>query len=145
MARKNNVPSDNIASFLNFCRDIQDTYNDAFNRVNVLDKATQDLLHQIELGSSKDRDKAATQLAHVRRERRQYKDIVDNCEPFINFITDKTQKYDVPYMLRKLSECLGEVRKRERSKSNRAYMPRVIKQLDFVNYSADTEVEQNVE
>ena len=84
-------------------------------------------------------------FAHVRRERRQYKDIVDNCEPFINFITDKTQKYDVPYMLRKLSECLGEVRKRERSKSNRVYIPKVVKHLEFVDYNADMGVNQDVE
>ena len=89
MKKKDGLFSEKIADFLNFQRKAESDYSNAVEMVAILDKATQDILHQIELGSAKDRDKAATQLAHVRRERRKYKDIADNYEPFINLITDK--------------------------------------------------------
>ena len=61
------------------------------------DKATQDLLHQLELGDYKDRGRIATQLAHIRRDRRYYKDIEEekavsilNSEAFAELIQNKT-------------------------------------------------------
>lgn len=106
-------------------------YQNAYTEVNNCDKATQDILHAIELGDYKDRDKLATRLAHVRRERRKWKDVVDITEPLYTIITSQ-DKIDVKYFLKKLNEVLGETRKRERSKSNRIYLPKVLTDMDEI-------------
>ena len=131
--------SEKIADFLSFCTEATSKYRESSEFINTLDRATQDLLHQIELGTAKDRDRAATKLANVRKQRRYYKDIADTYEPLVLFITDNQSRYDVPYMFKQLKERLGEIRKRERNKANRIYTPKVVKQLDFVDYRASVE------
>lgn len=87
------------------------------------DRATQDILHQIELGDAKERPKLATQLAHIRRDRRYYKDIEEEC----NILADWIEKDNHKLALRHLSETLGALRKVERYHDSREYHPRIIK------------------
>lgn len=87
------------------------------------DKATQDLLHQLELGDYKDRGRIATQLAHIRRDRRYYKDIEEEIA-----VLDEWYKNNSPYkQWTSLKETLGALRKVERYHENREYIPRIIK------------------
>ena len=106
-------------------------YQTAYAEVSKCDKATQDILHAIELGGYKERDKLATRLAHVRRERRVWKDVVDNTEPLYSFVIS-SDKMDTKCFLKKLEGILGEVRKRERSKNNRIYLPKVLTDMKVV-------------
>lgn len=122
-----NKLSEVISVFNNCLKD----YQNAYTEVNNCDKATQDILHAIELGDYKDRDKLATRLAHVRRERRKWKDIADNAEPLYSILTSP-DKIDIKYFLKKLNEVLGETRKREHSKDNRIYLPKVLTDIDGV-------------
>ena len=87
------------------------------------DKATQDLLHQLELGDYKDRGRIATQLAHIRRDRRYYKDIEEEIA-----VLDEWYKNNSPCrQWTSLKETLGALRKVERYHENREYIPRIIK------------------
>ena len=120
--------SESIANFANFIR-LQDTeYKNNLELLEHYDACTQDLLHQIELGSSKDRDKAATRLSKVRKNRRVSKDLVDIFEPVHKLIETNEGKY----FMRMLNEALGEVRKREKNKKNRIYIPKALTDIPLI-------------
>lgn len=106
-------------------------YQTAYAEVNNCDKATQDLLHAIELGDSKGRDRLATRLSHIRKERRKWKDIVDTREPLYLLLTSQ-DKIDSKRFNSKLSDILGETRKREHSKENRIYIPKILTDIGLV-------------
>jgi len=88
------------------------------------DKLTQDLLHKLELGGYKDRNKVATKLVRCRRERRRYKDVEEEA----NTIIDWTLSREGEDVLRKLKHMLGELRQVEKYHENRVYKPRVLKE-----------------
>ena len=119
--------STDIANFLNFCRQGNSTYDIYSQDLEKCDKATQDLLHQLELGSYKDRQRTATKLAKVRQARRIYKDYIEVYSILYEFL----HKPENEKFIKLLQEVLGEVRKQERRINNRTYKPRVIKDLDF--------------
>lgn len=120
--------SEAIEQFKNFVTDMQVRYGIDFENVNLCDKASQDLLHEIELGDSKKVDKSAHQLSKVRKARRIYKDYIENCQPLIDLLNTNEGKI----FMKKLSECLGATRKVEKGFANRKYYPRVIKELSFL-------------
>lgn len=121
--------STDITNFLNFCRQGNSTYDSYSKDLEKCDKATQDLLHQLELGSYKDRQRTATKLSRVRQARRVYKDYMEIYGPLYDFL----HKSENEKFIKLLQEVLGEVRKQERRINNRTYKPRVIKDLDFLN------------
>lgn len=115
-----------LSDFLTFSRNIQSDHEIAFQEVKKCDKETQDILHQIELGNSKERNKFATQLAKVRRKRRIAKDVVDVSSDLVEFMHSK--EFITTY--RRLEQLLGEVRKKEQYVENhRKYNPRVCNNL----------------
>ena len=81
---------------------------------------TQDLLHQIELGDKKDRNKAATALKNVRCKRRGAKDYLRQYQPVVKYISDN------PDILKKLDRLVGELRKAEKPIEGRRYYPRML-------------------
>lgn len=121
--------STDIANFLNFCRQGNSTYDIYSQDLEKCDKATQDLLHQLELGSYKDRQRTATKLAKVRQARRIYKDYVEVYGPLYEFL----HKPENEKFIKFLQEVLGETRRQERRINCRSYKPKVIKDLDFLN------------
>lgn len=92
--------------------------------VHRCEKLTQDYLHKLELENLdwSGRAKIATQLARCRKERRQYKDIVQLLQPTIDLLTDKTTQQT----LNKLREVLGQTRKQEKHMENRVYYLRAL-------------------
>lgn len=60
--------------FLDAVRLFQRAYTTSYDEVNRCDKTTQDLLHQLELGTYDTRGKTSTQLANIRKERRTHND-----------------------------------------------------------------------
>jgi hypothetical protein len=112
-----------INRFLKAIKQSQLDYKYHYENVNIKNKETQDLLHQIELGKYKDRDKIATKLAKVRRERRVFKDIVENTEAINKYIEENKKA------INGLTQLLGQVRNAEKSHEGRTYIPKIRKDL----------------
>jgi hypothetical protein len=121
--------SENVANFANFVRETKQLCEQHSYALEHYESCSQDLLHQIELGSSSERGKAATRLAKVRKLRRVSKDTIDNFAPLLSLIETAEGKY----FMRRLNEVLGEMRKVERSHSNRIYIPKAISEIEIAN------------
>ena len=121
------LPSEYLTEFLNFISAAQSHYNFCFEEVNNQDKLTQDYLHSLELDDLKcnERSKLATKLAVNRKDRRYYKDRVEELEPIVTFFSDPQNKK----VLDKLrTQVLGIVRKSEAYHKDRVYVPRKLKE-----------------
>ena len=118
-------PSEYLTEFLNFVSEAQSHYRFCSEEVKNQDKLTQDYLHSLELDGLKcdERSKVATKLAINRKDRRYYKDRVEELEPIVQFFEEPQNKK----MLNKLREVLGVVRKSELYHKDRKYTPRVLK------------------
>lgn len=98
-------------------------YNYYFNKVNELDLATQDLLHQIELGEKTSTTKWAKQLMLIRQQRRYVKDMAMMLEPINAYYLENKKEVN------RIQNLIGTIRKNEKYLNNRTYNPRVIKTL----------------
>lgn len=118
--------SEYIAEFLNFVSNAQSNYKFCREEEEMQEKLTQDYLHSLELDNLKcdERSKIATKLAINRRDRRYYKDRVEELEPIVKFFEDQQNKRAFD----KLREVLGQVRKQEEYHKNRIYIPKVLKE-----------------
>ena len=123
MAKKS---SEYISEFLNFISEAQVKHRIYSEEVANQDKLTQDYLHSLELDDLKcdERSKVATKLAINRKDRRYYKDRVEEFEPIVEFFADPQHKK----MLNLMTKVLGDVRKAESYHKNRKYIPRVLKE-----------------
>ena len=119
-------PSEYISEFLDFISNIQSSYNDCLEEMKKQEKLTQDYLHSLELDNLKcaERSKLATKLVVCRKDRRYFKDRVEEFEPIVKFFEDQQNKK----MLDKLKEVLGQVRKQENYHKYRTYIPKVLKE-----------------
>ena len=130
--------SKNIENFLNFYDAVKREYDIAFEMVNQCEKLTQDLLHRLELESlsTGEKNKIATQLKYCRKDRRYWKDIVEELESFVTMfnqteasLSDNKKKAEVEAnrrFINMLRETLGKTRKQESYHANRSYKPRII-------------------
>lgn len=122
----NKKPSEHLSEFLNFVAEAQSHYRFCSDEVKNQDKLTQDYLHSLELDGLKceERSKVATKLAINRKDRRYYKDRVEELEPIVEFFEDPQNKK----VLDKMKQVLGIVRKSEVYHKDRKYIPRVLKE-----------------
>lgn len=122
----NKKPSEYISEFLNFVAEAQVQHRIYGEEVNNQDKLTQDYLHSLELDDLKrdERSKIATRLALNRKDRRYYKDRVEEVEPIVEFFEDPQNKK----VLDKLKKILGDTRRQESYHKDRKYTPRVLKE-----------------
>lgn len=111
--------SEEIEQFLKMIKQCQIDYRYHYEIVGKKDKETQDLLHQLELGKYIERQKAATKLAKVRKERRAAKNIVESIEPIMKFIAENKK------VVNTLDQLLGQVRKVENIQQRRVYKAKV--------------------
>ena len=120
-----NSPSEQLTNFLNFVAEAQSCYRFCNDEMQKQDQITQDYLHSLELDELKcgERSKIATKLAINRKDRRYYKDRVEELEPIVIFFADPQNKK----VLDKLKQILGQVRKSETYHQDRHYIPRVLK------------------
>lgn len=116
--------SQNISEFIKFLDDIKSQYEYFVEQLKIQDDLTQDLLHKIEFeeGGIKQRNKMATTLKNCRKDRRYYKDRIEEYQPIINFIENPSNSKTI----NNLKQTLGEVRKQENYHLNRFYKPRVL-------------------
>lgn len=113
-----------IKTFLDFVDCAQSHYNFNLEAMKNEERITQDYLHRLELEglNFRERSKIATQLAHNRQIRRNYKDAVEELEPIIEFFSDPKNRS----VLNSMSQLLGQVRKVENYHQRRFYVPKVI-------------------
>lgn len=122
----NKLPSNYLSEFLNFITEAQSHYRFCVDEMETQDKLTQDFLHSLELDElkCKERSKLATQLAIIRKDRRYFKDRIEELEPIIEFFDEPQNKK----VLDKLTNVLGDIRKAERYHKNRTYIPKIMKE-----------------
>ena len=118
-------PSEYISEFLNFLSSVESSYNFCLTEMKRQEQLTQDYLHSLELDDLRydERNKVATKLAMNRKDRRYYKDRVEEYEPIIKFLNDQRNKQ----VIKQLTQVLGEVRKQEQYHNKRFYIPKVLK------------------
>lgn len=118
-------PSEYISEFLNFLSSVESSYDFCFAEMKRQEQLTQDYLHSLELDDLRydERNKVATKLAMNRKDRRYYKDRVEEYEPIIKFLNDQRNKQ----VIKQLTQVLGEVRKQEQYHNKRFYIPKVLK------------------
>lgn len=119
-------PSEQIANFLNFIAVAQSHYGFCVDEMHKQDQLTQDYLHSLELDNLKcgERSKLATKLAVNRKDRRYYKDRVEELEPVVQWASDPTNIKAV----NQLKQALGACRKQENYHKDRTYTPKVLKE-----------------
>ena len=113
-----------IKTFLDFVDNARLEYNFKLEAMKNEERITQDYLHKLELEglNCRERSKIATQLAHNRQARRNYKDAVEELEPIVEFFEDPKNRS----VLKSMSQLLGQVRKVESYHKRRFYIPKVI-------------------
>ena len=127
--------SKRIEDFCNFYNEMNKSYTYYYQRVNDCDKLKCDLLHKLELGDYKDRNekqRLLTQIERCLKDRRYYKDRVEEMEPFIHIFKDPDKSQDnknrcAITTMNNLTNCLGQVRKMEAYHADRTYKPRILK------------------
>lgn len=123
---ENKTPSEQLSAFLTFVATTQSHYNFCLDEMKKQEQLTQDYLHSLELDDLKrdERSKIATKLAINRKDRRYYKDRVEELQPIVDFCTDPQNKK----VLDKLTNVLGQCRKQENYHKDRIYIPKVLKE-----------------
>ena len=122
----NKLPSNYLSEFLSFISEAQSHYKFCIDEMETQDKLTQDFLHSLELDDlkCKERSKLATQLSINRKDRRYFKDRIEELEPIVKFFDEPQNKR----VLDKLTNVLGEIRKAERYHKYRTYIPKTLKE-----------------
>ena len=127
--------SKRLESFISFYDEVISAYNYAYEMVNQCDKLKCDLLHKIELGLYEDANeekRIQTQLKYCLKDRRYYKDRVEELEPFANlFLSREKERENITrtcsQAINHIKNTLGSVRKAEDYHRERTYKPRILK------------------
>lgn len=109
-----------IQDFANLLENAYKEYKAYSQLVNDMDKATQDVLHQLELGEKISISKWSKELVNVRKRRRYAKDMSVRLEPLYQYYVNNQKE------INKLKMIVGELRKIVKTQENRTYKPRKI-------------------
>jgi hypothetical protein len=120
--------SEKLSGFLNQVSEAKLIYKLYKEELEKQEKLTQDYLHSLELDglNCAERSKVATKLANNRKDRRFYKDRIEELEPLVIFVNDPANKK----VLDKLTEVLGATRRAENYHKSRTYIPKVLPTTD---------------
>lgn len=121
-----NQPSEQLTNFLNFITDAQSHYNFCLEEMKKQEQLTQDYLHSLELDDLKcnERSKIATKLVTNRKDRRYYKDRVEELEPIVQWASEPANVK----LINQLKQVLGACRKQENRHKDRVYTPKILKE-----------------
>lgn len=121
---KEKLLSEHVSEFLSLMREALPDYDWCDEERSKCEMETQDILHTMELEDLKygERAKLATELAKIRKYRRQCKDEQEELEPIVRFMKDNKPLFN------KLDQLVGELRKVEKYHKTRHYYPRVRKE-----------------
>lgn len=114
--------------FVEHFRRLKEKYAFYNNAVQELDKATQDILHKLELDrlSSGEKCKWATQLSNIRKDRRYYKDKAEALKALIDCI-DESKSF--ANEVNRFGNVAGNLRKNYSNRQYRKYAPKFIKEM----------------
>ena len=127
--------SKKLEDFIKFYDDVVNTYRYAYDMVNQCDKLKCDLLHKIELGLYEDANeekRIQTQLKYCLKDRRYYKDRVEELEPFAELFLSKEKEREnitrtCTTAINHIKNTLGGIRRAEEYHRERTYKPRILK------------------
>lgn len=122
--------SKNIESFLDFTQEAKSTYSYVLEMFHTCEALQTDISHKLELRMYKDRNERArlhTQLENCLRDRRYYKDRIEELEPFVSLFQSPEGSKINNSCLNNIKQSLGAVRKAEKYHKERAYKPRIVK------------------
>lgn len=119
-------PSEYVSEFLNFITEVRTQHKLYSDEVVKQDKLTQDYLHSLELDGLKcnERSKIATKIVTNRKDRRYFKNRVEELEPIVKLFEEPQARN----VLNQLTQTLGQVRKMESYHKHGKYVPRVLKE-----------------
>lgn len=127
--------SKQIENFLNFYAQAKADYLYAQEQLDKCQQYTQDILHSLELDNLpyKERCKLMTKLTTCRKDRRYWKDQVEELAPIVNVFsvtntTDQANKANVERngkVINILREALGQTRRQENYHRERKYTPKI--------------------
>ena len=128
MTYSNMNVSGDISNYINFVDDAVRMHKFCTEEMERLKKAETDILHKIELDilDKNEKCKVATALKRILKDRRYYKDRIEELTPVVNYHTSDFGKG----ILNNMRKVLGEVRKAEEYHSNRTYIPKELKNLE---------------
>lgn len=117
--------SGKLTDFIKFCREARSMHNYCKTKVDEYEKGTYDYTHKYELEKMTQSQKAklSTAFSTHLKERRFYKDRVEELQPLIDFLESDTGRV----AFRNLEQTLGEVRKKESYHACRTYIPKMEK------------------
>lgn len=112
--------SETIDTFLTLFREAETHCVFAAELLEQTNKKTQDILHYLELENPnyKESAKKATELKRVRKQRRQYKDEIEELADIAAFARENKK------FIHDLEQLLGKVRKVEKYHAERRYVPK---------------------
>ena len=124
-----------LEAFLTFYDEAVNTYKYCYEKVNECEKLECDLKHKLELGTYADVNeerRIQTQLKYCLRDRRYYKDRVEELEPFVLlFLSKDKDKENIvrscTATVNQFRQALGGVRRAENYHASRTYKPRILK------------------
>lgn len=127
--------SQKISNFLNFYDEAVNAYKYCYEKVNECEKLECDIKHKLELGQYENRNaekQLYTQLKYCLRDRRYYKDRVEELEPFVLLFLDKEKDREnvtrqCTSAINHIRQSLGGVRRAENYHATRTYKPRILK------------------
>ena len=127
--------SKKLSAFLNFYDEAISAYNYCYEKVNECEKLECDIKHKIELGQYENvnaEKRLYTQLKYCLRDRRYYKDRVEELEPFVMLFVSKDKDKEAivrqcSTTINQLRQSLGSVRRAEAYHTKRTYKPRILK------------------
>lgn len=127
--------SKKIETFLTFYDEAISTYKYCYEKVNECEKLECDLKHKLELGNYVDVNeerRILTQLKYCLRDRRYYKDRVEELSPFVDLFLSKDKDKDnitrsCTTAVNHMRQALGNVRRAENYHADRTYRPRILK------------------
>ncbi len=114
--------SEIISDFLDLMRECTAKYEFNFEEVHRTELLGTDLNHKLELQDLGYHEfaKVAKQIKECQKERRGFKDEVEELEPLKNWMANNQNAFN------SINKLLGEVRKAEDKHVERGYMPRVM-------------------
>ena len=129
MSELNTELSDLLRDVCNTLDQAPAEYQHYYDKVNEMNKLTQDYLHMLELKDLYDMElvRFGEELRDCRRKRREYKDSCDRLQPFVDFL--ETEKGKTTH--NQLKQLLGKVRETEKRLINRQYIPRILKEEEL--------------
>lgn len=126
--------SKQIENFLNFYQKALSDYTYADEQLKKCQDYTQDILHSLELDnlSYSERCKLMTKLTACRKDRRYWKDQVEELEPIMQVFktNDASKRQEVDRnnkVLNLLREALGQTRRQENYHKDRKYTPKIFR------------------